>query len=329
MIMKILLALLVVVVTATAGETNTPPQLAVNLTDGSRIVGTAELPALVVRSEALGRIEIPLAKVRGVKFDANHESATVALNNGDRMQGAIGVESVALQTLVGRVTIPLHVVRDLAVTAAPTDAGLREGLVAYYPFNGDAKDYSGNENHGKVVGAEFAEAGLRFKGNSSTYVVVRRSDALEPTKGITISMWAKGIAGSGYGTLLRKSDHCRPGYMIRGGGPASAQLPGENPCGRNFPSVSFRPFAETRWQNLVATYSPEDGSVTSYHDGELVEQKPQTGLLLHSGDLYIGGAVADSLDGGFCGTMAEVRLYNRALTEAEIRALAAQPPAGQ
>ena len=29
---------------------------------------------------------------------------------------------------------------------------INSGLVAYYPFNGDAKDYSGNNNHGVVDG---------------------------------------------------------------------------------------------------------------------------------------------------------------------------------
>ena len=32
-------------------------------------------------------------------------------------------------------------------------AGLSDGLVAYYPFDGDATDESGNGNDGKVVGA--------------------------------------------------------------------------------------------------------------------------------------------------------------------------------
>jgi hypothetical protein len=29
-------------------------------------------------------------------------------------------------------------------------ADLNDGLVAYYPFNGDAKDVSGNGNHGCI-----------------------------------------------------------------------------------------------------------------------------------------------------------------------------------
>lgn len=37
-----------------------------------------------------------------------------------------------------------------------SEVGITEGLVAYYPLNGDAKDYSGNNNHGTVYGATMA-----------------------------------------------------------------------------------------------------------------------------------------------------------------------------
>ena len=33
------------------------------------------------------------------------------------------------------------------------NAGLNDGLVAFYPFNGNADDESGNENHGTAHGA--------------------------------------------------------------------------------------------------------------------------------------------------------------------------------
>jgi hypothetical protein len=35
-------------------------------------------------------------------------------------------------------------------------AGLDDGLVAYYPFNGNANDESGNGNHGTVYGASMS-----------------------------------------------------------------------------------------------------------------------------------------------------------------------------
>jgi len=40
-------------------------------------------------------------------------------------------------------------------------ADLNDGLVAYYPFNGDAKDESGNGNDGKEYGGiEYVDDGV-------------------------------------------------------------------------------------------------------------------------------------------------------------------------
>ena len=53
---------------------------------------------------------------------------------------------------------------------------LRDGLVAYYPFDGDAKDYSGNENDGEVrnnhsfeTDSNLQKEYLKLKGNGSTF----------------------------------------------------------------------------------------------------------------------------------------------------------------
>ena len=37
------------------------------------------------------------------------------------------------------------------------NADISDGLVAYYPFNGNADDESGNENHGIVNGADLSK----------------------------------------------------------------------------------------------------------------------------------------------------------------------------
>ena len=44
---------------------------------------------------------------------------------------------------------------------------LNEGLVAYYPFNGNANDESGNGHHGTVNGATLAED--RFGEDNRSY----------------------------------------------------------------------------------------------------------------------------------------------------------------
>jgi hypothetical protein len=211
---------------------------------------------------------------------------------------------------------------------------MNSGLVASYPFNGDARDVSGNGNNGSVIGATFQTYGaggkmaLRFSGNTSSYVLVPRSASLEPVNAISIAMWVKGVPGQpcgyGWGTILRKANDCQPGYFMRGCNHGTAfQLDGADPCGS--PSyhgqASLPTFTGTNWQHIVATYSRTNGSIKCYANGALLDQSPLAVQLLHTGDLYIGGAAVAGDDGGFNGLINDVQIYSRALSAADVQQL--------
>ena len=74
-------------------------------------------------------------------------------------------------------------------------AGLNDGLVAYYPFNGNANDASGNGNNGTVCGAVLTtnrfgvpNSAYDFDG-ATTYIRVPDSDSLELTNDFSLSVW--------------------------------------------------------------------------------------------------------------------------------------------
>jgi hypothetical protein len=98
-----------------------PLQLTVELTDGSRLIGTSKLSSLPVRSEALGKIEIPLAKIRTVKFSHDHESVAVTMTNGDSVRGGLGDLSLQLRTSFGDITVPVEHVTTISISVAATD----------------------------------------------------------------------------------------------------------------------------------------------------------------------------------------------------------------
>ena len=52
-------------------------------------------------------------------------------------------------TVVKNITIILIFVSPLLLVTG-VQAGINDGLIAYYPFDGDTNDYSGNGNDGKV-----------------------------------------------------------------------------------------------------------------------------------------------------------------------------------
>jgi hypothetical protein len=81
---------------------------------------------------------------------------------------------------------------------------VNEGLVAHYPFNGDAKDVSGNNNHGKITGAIPAEDrlgksnGALFFDDDLDYVEIPHSESLSFEKeDFTVSMWLRYPAQKG------------------------------------------------------------------------------------------------------------------------------------
>ncbi len=75
----------------------------------------------------------------------------------------------------------------------PVNADLKDGLVANYPFNGDANDTTGNGNDGVVNGAELAED--RFGNPNSAFSFDGINDfigignAVKPSLPLTVNLW--------------------------------------------------------------------------------------------------------------------------------------------
>src|SRR5262249_37489705 len=106
-------------------------------------------------------------------------------------------------------------------------------------------------------------------------------------------------------------------YFLEGTSPDSSRPAAGGILGGVYEEV-YGPAALTAntWAHLAATY---DGATTRiYVNGTLVTNKAQTGTITTSTNpLQIGG---DSLYGGyFAGRIDEVRIYNRALSVAEIQ----------
>lgn len=91
------------------------------------------------------------------------------------------------------------------------------GLVGFWPFNGNANDISVNNNNGTVNGPaipttdrfENENSAYRFDGNS--YIIIPDSNSLKDLTSITISSWIKiyswdYIGNIGYFPILHKSD---------------------------------------------------------------------------------------------------------------------------
>jgi hypothetical protein len=181
-------------------------------------------------------------------------------------------------------------------------------------------DASGNGNHGTLSGARrvtdkpFGRA-LRFDGVDD-WVTIQDSNSLDLTSGMTLQAWVyptstmtnwrtvlmKEQTGNGTYFMYANSASNRPEGIVYVDG-AERILTG---------SVTVQP---KRWTHLAATYNGSTQQL--YVNGVLVGSRPQAGnMIVSGGRLRIGGnAVWGEY---FAGFIDEVRVYNRALSQAEI-----------
>ena len=198
-------------------------------------------------------------------------------------------------------------------------SSLEDGLVGYYPFNGNADDESGNENHGFVYGATLIED--KFGNIGSAYNFVRITDAsgdyirlpvninLNSMSQITIVAWAKinsehleagqaVISNDNYGWDRAILNWYDDGWGIVDG----AGLTGYHPVSLN------------EWYFLVGIYNHETGLVRLQVNNTVYEGSGYPGI----GSTITNIGRTSHNTAYFDGSIDEVRIYNRVLSEEEI-----------
>jgi glucose/arabinose dehydrogenase/PKD repeat protein len=199
------------------------------------------------------------------------------------------------------------------------------GLVAAYGFeegSGPATaDLTGNGNIGVLTGTAWSAAGRAGKAVSldgtASLVTVRDAPGLSLAPGMTVEAWVRPSTRTGDRVVLSRQRAGAEAYALyvarSGGAPGgTAVLDG---AGQSVPGSVVLPL--DTWSHLALTY---DGSTLRlYVNAGLIGSTPATGQLPTSGgNLEIGGS---TLSGArFGGLLDEVRVYDRALSPAEIAA---------
>jgi hypothetical protein len=217
---------------------------------------------------------------------------------------------------------------------------LNDGLVAYYKFNGDVKDYSGNNNDGTYYGRGVYNTGYKSDASgaidlngSSDYVFVNNSTSLSPTKQITISAWYYSVSfyGNGANSIVCKENIISPPaslyhLAVQGdqyyGSPIFLFNVTTTQGSKAINTDGIFNYAINQWYFIVGEY---DGNKTKiYVNGNLIVSASQSGDILNNeNNIYIGnteGLSRPSYD-FLAGRVDEVRIYNRALTDDEILSL--------
>lgn len=216
-------------------------------------------------------------------------------------------------------------------TKANFEPKINNGLVAYYPFNGNANDESGNGNNGTVNGATLTND--RFGNNSRSYSFNRNTNndisiATNPTinalSNITITAWVNlnsyAAAGEGgYNHFVNKSDQANNHQFVFASN--STQLYFYFGSGNNGFTTNNLPKLN-QWAHLAVTYN-YDGNVSNskckfYINGSLVDTKQTTTGLNQTNHNLRLGAFSNETFNRLDGKLDDVRIYNRALTQEEI-----------
>jgi len=95
-------------------QTNAPLRLAVDLFDGSRLIGVPALATVPVQT-SYAKMDVPLAQIQSLKIGADHETVTLDLINGDRLTGVISLKPIELKTVFGTVAVGIEHIQQLDI----------------------------------------------------------------------------------------------------------------------------------------------------------------------------------------------------------------------
>lgn len=276
------------------------------------------------------------------------------LNNYSRSVDTIKIQLVFIVTQINQFTIQLNTtnaniplinaqitllnqqyadllakLNDILALLNTSPTTLTTGLVAYYPFTGNAVDSSGNGNNGTVVGAKSSSD--RFGNANSAYIFDGISNfidlgnikGLNTNQGLSIAIW---INWSGLNGISNDQ------YAFSMGPNPNASLTFDNNntltgnvvncnCASDIPTTTN--ITSNNWFFVTLNYDLQSGTQKLYINGKLVSTSIENMFSYYrtnSGSTTIGKYWYNSAY--FKGSIDDIKIYNRVLTQSEITYLA-------
>jgi len=201
-----------------------------------------------------------------------------------------------------------------------------DGIIAWYPFNGNANDESGNGNNGTVNGAtlttdRFGDTNKAYSFNgTSNFIKVLNSASLRINQDLTLSAWfnttstvssdmailGKGTTIDNTGYLLLITSTFYPDFARFRLSPTLINA-----------SLSYNILVnDGKWHNIVGTY--DKSSMKLYLDGKLLKSSSYSfDISTLTTDLFIGREF-DRVARQFKGQIDDVGIWNRSLSQQEV-----------
>ncbi len=232
------------------------------------------------------------------------------------------------------------------VAASSTPVSLRKGLVAYYPFDRDANDLSGNDRHASPQnnpewikdperGMVTRLVGREFVGDSGSHFLLPDMP-VNDWKAITMSIWlneenmvrpdkfvGKQLGGESYINLGHQAGSGNNSFRFHSNG-----QPAGDPPEFRVDQIHWGPVWHYRntWTHHVATFDVNGSK--AYFNGVHVGTHEKPGHYASLVKNYVAGKNAigrrwwsRGTSTRFTGKVDDVRIYNRALSAAEVKSL--------
>lgn len=204
---------------------------------------------------------------------------------------------------------------------------LNNNLVGHFKLNQDnystptVFDSSPYSNNGTNFGATFTKdrfgnegGAMSFDGNN---YIISNSVLADGSSGITWSVWVNLINNTGFILDQRESNiGYQPMYINNGRLQFYSSDTNDNSYFNN------KTLTTGNWYHISMVLS--GGKVKYFVDGKYIEEKNDTQVDFETKDLHIG--TRHNISDNILGSIFDVRIYNRALSEEEIKLLASYEP---
>jgi hypothetical protein len=231
------------------------------------------------------------------------------------------------------VTVSLLIAGICLAVNAPSQSFLTNGLIAYYPFNGNANDAAGNGNNGTVNGLTLTtdrfgnlNSAYAFPGIPSKDITINSTNLLMQMP-FSCCVWVN-FSGGNYNPRIVCLAQNYSGYEIATAGTGSFRqigLDDETTAG-GYSVISPDSFAAGVWHHVAAVW--DTNKMTLYVDGRSEGATTIEGQIFYNGGFGTQWlpTIGDSCSFGdpndlFAGAINDVRFYNRALSSNEVAQL--------
>jgi hypothetical protein len=309
----------------TAASDHVPPAVSITApANGAVVSATIAITATATDDQHVAGVQFRVdgATLGGEDLTPPYSVAwdTRSHANGSHILTAVARDVAGNQTTSSPITV------SVSNTTPPPATG----LVAAYAFsegNGTTTtDHSGKGNTGTLSGATWTTAGqagtaISFDGVNDR-INVNDAASLDLTSGMTLEAWVYPTALTGWRTVVLKETAGGLVYALYAHDDAPWPAAYVRIGGADVGVAGTSPLPLHTWTHLATTY--DGATLRLYVNGmEVGSQAGGGSIRVSTGRLRIGG---NAIWGEwFAGRIDEVRLYNRALSPAEIQTNMATP----